>query len=609
MRKLLIFLLLTCSPCVRSEEIVAIRGARIIDGTGSAAVPGTVLIRGDRIVSVGAVEIPMGATVVDATGKTLLPGLFDLHTHMPYSAVLGMNGDWPKNLAAYLLSGVTTVVDFGTYPEAFAPMRELISSGRVQAPHLLLAARFTTPGGHGAEGGRGDIFSLEVLTPREARAAVRRVLPYKPDILKVFTDGWRYGAAPDMTSMDERTLWALVDEAHKNGLKVLTHTVTLERAKTAARAGVDVLAHGIGNAAADDELLGLLKASGTAYVSTLAVYEPRERAGLDALLERVLDPGAKTPLAASRRSSASEGDGGPASPRRARFATLQHNVAVLQRAGIPLGTGTDAGVTGTYHGWATLRELKLLVQAGLTPMEAIVAATRNSARAVALDKDRGTIEPGKRADLILVDGAPDRDIAEIDKIAGVFRDGRPMDLKALSKLIQSDGVSPLTSVPVGRDVDDFESRNGLSRLGTRWVNSTDTGTDHSRMQFGRILRKPGDHALAVMAEMSEKDAPLVRVVVPLRPGGVEPADVTRYKGIRFDARGDGEYALVAVSRSVRSGDVDRVLFDAEGNWRTVKVPFSKFAKWSGNDVLTFEFEIARPAGTKAWLELDDVRFY
>ena len=100
-------------------------------------------------------------------------------------------------------------------------------------------------------------FSLEVQTPREGRAAVRRIVPDHPDVIKVFTDGWRYDTAPDMTSMDEATLTAIVDEAHKNNLKVLTHTVTLARAKIAARAGVDILAHGTGDAPVDAELIFL----------------------------------------------------------------------------------------------------------------------------------------------------------------------------------------------------------------------------------------------------------------------------------------------------------------------------------------------------------------
>jgi imidazolonepropionase-like amidohydrolase len=270
--------LISASAQHQADPVVAIVGATVIDGAGSEPAIATVLIRGERIIAVGPrVEVPSDARVIRGEGQTLIPGLFDLHTHLPYATAAGVIGDWPKNLKSYLYCGVTSVVDFGTYPETFEPMRRLIKSGTIDGPRLSLAARMTTPGGHGAEGGRGDFFSLEISTPREARAAVRRVLPYQPDVIKVFTDGWRYGVAPEMTSMDEETLTALVNDAHRHDLEVLTHTVTLEKAKIAARAGVDVIAHGIGNAPADDEIIQLMKAKGTTYAPTLAVYEPRGR--------------------------------------------------------------------------------------------------------------------------------------------------------------------------------------------------------------------------------------------------------------------------------------------------------------------------------------------
>lgn len=345
---------------------IAIVGATVVDGTGTEPRAETVVVRGDRIVSVGA-EVPSGARVIHAEGQTLLPGLFDLHTHLPYSAS-SAPADWGKNLKAYLYNGITSVVDFGTYPETFEPMRRLIREGIVPGPHIDLAARITTPGGHGAEGGRGDFFSQEVQTPREGRAAILRILPYRPDVVKVFTDGWRYGTAPDMTSMDEATLTAIVDEAHKHDLPVLTHTVTLAKAKIAARAGVDVIDHGVGDAAADPELIGLLRAHNTTYASTLAVFEPRN----------------------------------PEPARARRWSYLLGNIAALREAGVWFATGTDAGEPGTPHGRATLREMELLVKGGLSPLEAIAAATGNSARALRVMKDRGTIAPGKVADLLLV---------------------------------------------------------------------------------------------------------------------------------------------------------------------------------------------------------------
>lgn len=633
-RLFLLFIILLCAGSLSADarqqintNVIAIIGATVIDGTGAEPAKNTVVIRGDRIETVASkVELPAGARIINADGMTLTPGLFDLHTHLPYATSGGMPGDWPKNLKAYLYCGVTSVVDFGTYAETFEPMRRLIRTGVVEAPRISLAARMTTPGGHGAEGGRGDFFSLEVSTAREARAAVRRLLPYRPDVIKVFTDGWRYGAAPDMTSMNEDTLTALVDEAHKNGLKVLTHTVTLEKAKIAARAGVDVIAHGVGDKNADEELFKLMKAKGTTYAPTLAVYEPRGRDILTPLLNTVLEPAVKAaidpPLVAPRNppmqpapGSVENGD----SPRLRRWAMLQNNTAALRKAGIAFGVGTDSGVTGTHHGWATLRELQLLVAGGLTPLEAITAATGNAARAIRVDGERGTIAPGKLADLVLIAGEPHKNIGDIEKISRVFLGGRELDREKLAREIAAPALTPITAIKASEQIDDFESANGRSRLDTLWVDSSDAGVNPSKIIFGRILRDGGNHALSVTARMSEKERPFARINVPLSRGAIEPVDVREFRGVRFDARGDGDYRLIAPSYNIRSNGAHfSAPFKATTQWQTVSIDFTSFkqpegtrtqAHWTGADLLTLSFEIARPAGAFEWLEIDNVRFY
>ncbi len=593
--------------------------------------PAAVVIRGDRIETVAPkVEIPAGARVIKADGQTLLPGLFDLHTHLPYATASGVAGDWPKNLKAYLYCGITSVVDFGTYAETFEPMRRLIRNGVVESPHISLAARITTPGGHGAEGGRGDFFSLAVSTPREARAAVRRVLPYQPDVIKVFTDGWRYGTAPDMTDMNEETLRALVDEAHKHGLQVLTHTVTRDKAKIAARSGVDVIAHGIGDAAVDDEVIKLMKEKGTTYAPTLAVYEPRSRAILTPLLESVLAPSVLsaiqpplTPLPIPEVISATAADAiSDRSARARRWQILQENTAALRQGGINFGVGTDAGVTGTRHGWATLRELQLLVAGGLTPLEAITAATGNAARAIKVAHERGSIVAGNLADLVLVEGEPHNNIRDIERIQRVFIGGREIDREKLAREIASPAVTAIPAVKARELIDDFESPGGngspdRSRLDTLWVNSTDAGVDPSSMVYGRIVREAGKNALSIAGKMSEKDRPFIRITVPLSRGAIEPVDAREFRGLRFDARGDGAYRLIVPTYGVRDSGYFQAPFQADSQWKTVSIDFSSLTqagssmavKWTGDDLLMLSFEVARPAGSFVWLELDNVRFY
>lgn len=651
-------------PPPPGRDVIAIVGATVVDGTGREPFRATVIVRGERIAAVGRdVEIPSGARVIRAEGQTLLPGLFDLHTHLPYASAPRVTGDWPKNLKAYLYSGVTSVVDFGTYPETFEPMRRLVSTGAVEGPRIHFAARMTTPGGHGAEGGRGDFFTLEVQTPRAARAAVRRVLPYRPDAIKVFTDGWRYDTAPDMTSMNEETLAAIVDEAHKNGIEVLTHTVTLEGAKIAARAGVDVIAHGVGDREADKELVELMRAKGTTYVSTLAVYEPRGRDILSPLLAAVLEPAVRAeimpplteprppqddaeavptqqaPTEAAPAPSPNAPEAAPAraseTARRRRWRNLLHNISALNAAGVRFGAGTDAGVTNTHHGWATLRELLLLVRGGLTPLQAITAATLESAKALHVEGERGSIETGKLADLLLVAGEPHKKIGDIERISRVFLGGREVDREKLAREIATTEQTPLSPVKVGERVDDFEPDGGngaaaggaavsfhadtlRSDLGTLWVNGTDGGHDHSQILLGRTARNERDHALSVIARMSSAERPFARATVPLTRGAVEPADARGWRGVRFDARGDGgSYRLLIPTRGARDGADFQATFEARPKWQTIRIDFASLkqeetktpAAWTGADLLLLSFEVARPPGALGWLELDNVRFY
>jgi imidazolonepropionase-like amidohydrolase/dienelactone hydrolase len=573
-----------------AAEITLIRGGTLIDGTVRQA---DILLTHGRIEAVGPnLKAPAGSTIVNAEGKSILPGLFDLHTHVPYATVGGSPQDWGKNLKAYLRSGVTSLADFGTYPETYEPIRRLLAEGAWKGPRVHFAARFSTPGGHGVEGGRGDFFTNEVLTPRQAHAAMQRVLPYKPDIIKVFTDGWRYAQAPDMTSMEEETLRAIVEDAHKAGLPVLTHTVTLAKAKIAARAGVDAIMHGIQDQPVDGELIQLMKANHVAYGPTAAVYEPRAGYINEPLLEQILEPAAIESLK-NRPMLAS-----PGAQRIRKYELLKQNVAALHRAGIIIVTGTDAGITGTHHGWATLREVKLLSGAGLGPMEALKAATANAAK-VLRSSNRGTLALGNIADLLVVDGRPDQDINAIDKIDMVYQGGLALDLTGLSIAIRANGPTPTHAKPAPALLDDFEAPNGRSRLDTRWVNSTDTGHDRTVMLYQRVDRDLNNHALAIGAHLSDSTNPYARMNLPLTRGAVEPMDARAFTGIEFEARGQGAYNLRV--------QASKAPFEASPAWSTIRIPFDPKLDLTRLTMLTFE--IARPGGQRAWLELDNIRFY
>ena len=162
-------------------------------------------------------------------------------------------------------------------------------------------------------------------------------------------------------------------------------------------------------------------------------------------------------------------------------------------------------------------------------------------------------------------------------------------------------------------IDDFESADGRSSIDTLWVNSTDSGVDATKMLFGRIARKGGGHALSVTARMSEKDRAFGRADIPLSRGAIEPVDAGAFRGVRFDARGDGDYQLIV---SAYGAPNFQAPFKASPQWRTIRIDFSSFRQpqaqsvpWPGDKLRMLSFEIARPAGSFAWLEIDNLRFY
>ncbi|HEX5085161.1 MAG TPA: amidohydrolase family protein, partial [Blastocatellia bacterium] len=360
----------------------------------------------------------------------------------------------------------------------------------------------------------------------------------------------------------------------------------------------------------------LMKAKPTTYAPTLAVYEPRGRDILTPLLSAVLTPPARTRYAPPQNPPMRPADGSIENgdqPRLRRWTILQNNTAALRKAGITFGVGTDSGVTGAHHGWATLRELQLLVAGGLSPVEAITAATGAAARAIKVDGERGTIAPGKLADLVLVDGEPHKDIHDIEKIKRVFLGGREVDREKLAREIAEPGLTPLPVAKAGELIDDFESASGRSSIDTLWINSTDSGVDATKMLFGRVMRKAGDHALSVTARMSGKDRSFGRVDIPLSRGAIEPVDASAFRGIRFDARGDGNYQLIA---SAYDAPNFQAPFIASPQWRTIRIDFSSLKQiqgesvsWPGDKLRMLSFEIARAAGTFAWLEIDNLKFY
>jgi imidazolonepropionase-like amidohydrolase len=415
-----------------AEETPAlvIEGARLIDGTGAPAREGvTVIVEGERIAAVGGagrVRAPAGARVVDAAGKTLLPGLIDTHVHFR---------DYVAEL--FLAHGVTTVRDAGNPTEWILELRRLQAAGEMPGPRIFAVGNIIDA----PPPMRGHHIGVE--TPAEARAAARRLIEAGVDAIKVYV------------KMTPELLRPVVETAHAANRRVIGH-VTMS-ARDAALAGIDALEHGSGialaiardpalvqaipehhgvfgwrfmDAAKADELVRLLVDRRVAVVPALvswargAPQRPALRAEAAAVVthpELAYLPGFVMErinrLSADQYSQAERRD------LEADYYALKDFLGRFRRAGGTVVVGTDGG---GLLGLSVHHELQLLVDMGFSPLEAIRAATGAAAELIQAD-ELGTVAPGKIADLVLVDGNPLTSIEDTKKIVMVIQRGRIID--------------------------------------------------------------------------------------------------------------------------------------------------------------------------------------
>ena len=406
----------------------ALVGGTLIDVTGKAPTQNAVvLIEGDRIVAAGprsTITIPDGAKIIDASRRFLLPGLWDMHAHF-YQTEFG---------PAYLAAGITTARDVGNDIEFGTSLRDAAKEERGLGPRMLLAGYIDGKTEHG--------FDVQVETPEEARAAVQR---YK-------NAGYEQIKIRDNVKLE--TLRVICAEAHRLGMTVTGHVPQGMNALQAVDAGMDQLSHmnyaetgffpnrnrnnlplAINlNAPNVANALKLFKEHGTVIDPTDAVLELMIRP-MNITIES-FEPGVtKIPAELTVQIDKKGGPANEAAGLRMVLDVFLKITAALYRAGVPIVAGTDVGVPG--H--TLYRELELYVKAGLTPLEAIQAATIVPSRVMKLDTEVGTIEAGKRADLVILDANPLDNISNIRKVRFVVTQGRLFDC---SKLWESVGFKP-----------------------------------------------------------------------------------------------------------------------------------------------------------------------
>jgi imidazolonepropionase-like amidohydrolase len=408
---------------------VVLTGARLIDGTGRAPVEqATLVVSNGRVEAVGpssAVKPPAGATIINIAGKTMLPGLINAHGHLGAGdKKLPLHDQIVQQLRLYAQYGVTTVQSLGDDGVESVKVHDEQERGVLDRARLYTAGAAVV----------GD--SVD-----DARQKIDKVAAQRVDIVKTrmnrlaFADGSRTGSpttfktVPDMAPDVYR---AVIEQAHKHGLRVAAHLFYLDQAKALVDAGLDIVAHGVRDQDVDRALVASLKQKNVGYIPTLtrdvAVYE------FEATPAYLSDPFFLRGTAVYRNDLDIVKDA--AFQEKVRMSSEAQltkkavdqglrNVRLLSEGGVTIAMGTDSGaVVGRWQGYNEHRELELMVKAGLSPMQSIVAATGGAARVTRLDTLLGTLEPGKWADFLVLNANPLTDIRNTRQIDSVWIAGR-----------------------------------------------------------------------------------------------------------------------------------------------------------------------------------------
>ena len=417
----------------------AFTNAVLIDGTGAPAVEhATVVIRGATIESAGPagqVKIPSGAAVTDLHGKVLMPGLADMHVHL----LGGWDGHavdmlgYRRYMNALLYAGVTTVLDTGNVQPYIVQLRAETAAGRLLGPHIYCVG--------GIVDGADPVWppiSYAVASVGQVAPVVKGLKRDNVDLIKGYV------------GLSHAVLERLVEEGRKVSLKVIVDQWQRNGSPDLVEDGIYGFAH-LPTRLLSPDTVRFMQEHNTVFISTLIVHESQTRNRLrdltflnDPLVRDTSPPSFLEGL----RAEAARKLGSDEAAHAERWEKLQQNAMAnakaLFRAGVLLAAGTDAPYPGDMQGEGLHHELELLVAAGLTPLEAITVATRNAARLIGAG-DWGTIEAGKAATLIVVDGRPDRNISDTRKVVEVMLRGRKIDRESLKLVHQNDpGYEPVS---------------------------------------------------------------------------------------------------------------------------------------------------------------------
>jgi imidazolonepropionase-like amidohydrolase len=594
-------LIASLAAVAASAQPLAIRDVRVFDGEHVIA-RATVVIQGTSIAEVAPdAKIPSGAKVMDGYGKTLAPGFIDAHTHTID----------PKGLKQAAAFGVTTTLDMFTVPANAKHIKQEEAAGKQADAADLFSAGYaaTAPGGHGTEYG----LPVPTLTsPGEAQAWVDARIAEGSDYIKIiYDDGVEYKRGPAIPTLSKETMKALIDTAHARGKLAVVHIGSLQQAEDAINAGADGLAHLFIGEQSDPNFGKLVAAHHAFVIPTLSVLsslcrpEVNARLADDPRISRLLP---KLELASLRR--------GFGLPSKLSCAGADQAVRQLKAAGVPILVGSDAGNPGTTQGATVHGEMELLVRDGLTPAEALRAAT-SAAAAVFRLEDRGRIAPGKRADLVLIDGDPTTDITNTRNIVAVWKAGHQVDIDSWRSSVEKERAAAEEArrrpAPPGSEsglVSDFEEDKPAARFGAGWSISTDAmmgGKSKATMEVapgGANGSKGSLHATGTVEPGFA--APWAGVMFSPGAAPMTPANLSGMKAILFWTKGDGKSYRLMIFAQSRGFQPLIKTFTAGPEWKQVRFAISDFGGIDGRDIMAVIWA-AGPAPGAFDLYLDDVR--
>lgn len=430
-----------------------IRNGQIIDGTGKDPLRNASILIEDgwfKEISNGDLEIPPQATVIDATGKTILPGLIDMHSHLlsgGFDSITEVIDSFEpatqrRSLKQMLYWGVTSTYSPVQPLESGLQLRDEVAKETFLAPRLFISG----PGFTAPNGWAGSLLPLARMEPKsleEAEQQVNQLADAGVNILKVYYDTQCCAFVSPLPKLETAIMERIIQTAHSRNLRVMLHAYDNQFHIDALRAGVDILAHSAVTAPVDDEYLELAGKAKALYLATLSVYH--DAFDEDSLREFIAQDFVQE--AVPKKTLDTLAEGGPLDEFlkitkkdyiRDQLPTIQGNLKKVAESGIAVGVGPDTGVMGAFPGISVHREMELMVRAGVPPARVLEAASKTAAEYLG-EESLGTIQLGKIADLVIIKGNPLEDIKHTRDIELVMKAGRVIDReKLLEEILETE---------------------------------------------------------------------------------------------------------------------------------------------------------------------------